>query len=159
MDSQGDAAPPAVAQAALAAYILFQVNFMFAYTPLQAAVVVEALDTATRAKGLALGGVLTGAMGFLNQFAGPLALESIGYKYVYVFVGWDTVEAGLWYLFGVESQGRTLEELEWVSQSQKSQKLSLIFQVYQQKNPVKASTTLSKVVVRGDGHVQRLAEP
>lgn len=111
MDSEGDNTPRAVGQAALAAYILFQVNFMFAYTPLQAAVVVEALDTATRAKGLALGGLLTGAMGFLNQFAGPLALESIGYKYVYVFVGWDTVEAGLWYFFGVESQGVRLRLL------------------------------------------------
>lgn len=115
--------------------------YQFAYTPLQATVVVEALDTTTRAKGLALGGIITGAMGFLNQFAGPLALDSIGYKYVYVFVGWDTVEAGLWYLFGVESQGRTLEELDWV---------------YRQKNPVKASKSLSKVVVEDDGAMTRV---
>ena len=80
-------------------------------------------------------------MGFLNQFAGPLALESMGYKYVYVFVGWDTVEAGLWYLFGVEAQGRTLEELD---------------QIYESPNPVKASKTFSIVVVAEGGEVARV---
>lgn len=38
----------------------------------------------------------------------------------------------------VESQGRTLEELEWV---------------YNQPNPVKASLHVDKVLVRGDGVV------
>lgn len=44
----------------------------------------------------------------------------------------------MWYLFGVESQGRTLEQLEWV---------------YDQPNPVKASLKVDKVVVQADGKV------
>ena len=47
-------------------------------------------------------------------------------------------------LCSVESQGRTLEELEWV---------------YQQPNPVKASKHLEKVVVQADGTVtEKIAE-
>jgi hypothetical protein len=38
----------------------------------------------------------------------------------------------------VESQGRTLEQLEWV---------------YDQKNPVKASLHVDKVIVQADGKV------
>ena len=116
-----------------------------------------------RAKGLALSGVLVSgrslaiavvlqarrvlsriasiwyhtAIGFINQFAGPIALGNIGYKYTYIFVGWDCVETAAWYLFGVESQGRTLEQLQWV---------------YDQSNPVKASLKADKVVI-ADGHV------
>lgn len=43
----------------------------------------------------------------------------------------------------VESQGRTLEELEWV---------------YQQPNPVKASQNLDKIVVQEDGTVTEKIE-
>jgi hypothetical protein len=78
------------------------------------------------------------AVGFINQFAGPIALGNIGYKYTYIFVGWDCVETAAWYFFGVESQGRTLEQLEWV---------------YNQKNPVKASLKADKVAVAADGHI------
>lgn len=43
----------------------------------------------------------------------------------------------------VESQGRTLEELEWV---------------YQQPNPVKASQNVDKIVVQSDGTVTEKIE-
>jgi hypothetical protein len=139
MDQRGpDNVSPSLAAGALSAYFLFSTNYMFTYTPLQTVIPAEALETAMRAKGLALSNVITGAMGFLNQFAGPIALGNIGYKYIFVFVAWDFVEAILWYLFGVEAQGRTLEELEWV---------------YEQPNPVKASLQFDKVVLRSDGTV------
>lgn len=66
------------------------------------------------------------------------------------------IEAILWYFFGfvysfhdtsilitnslhsVESQGRTLEQLEWV---------------YNQKSPVKASLQVDKVIIQADGKV------
>lgn len=44
-----------------------------------------------------------------------------------LFVFWDLFEAACWWFLGVEAQGRTLEELDWV---------------YQQSNPVKASKRL-----------------
>ncbi|KAL0475083.1 MFS lactose permease [Neurospora intermedia] len=126
------------AKGALAAYFLFNVIFSFTYTPLQGVIPTEALETTIRGKGLALSGFIVNAMGFINQFAGPIALHNIGYKYIFVFVGWDLIETVAWYFFGVESQGRTLEQLEWV---------------YDQPNPVKASLKVEKVVVQADGHV------
>lgn len=99
----------------------------FTYTPLQAVVTVEALTTAMRAKGLALSNIITQAIGFINLFAGPIALKNIGYRYIFVFVFWDVFEAVCWWFFGVEARGRSLEELDWI---------------YDQPNPVKASKSL-----------------
>lgn len=45
--------------------------------------------------------------------------------------------------YSVESQGRTLEQLEWV---------------YQQPNPVKASQNVDKIVVQEDGTVTEKIE-
>lgn len=99
IDSQGDNVITSYAQGGLAAYFLFNVIFSFTYTPLQAVVVTEALETTERAKGLAASGVIVSAMGFINQFAGPIALYNIQYRYIYVFVGWDVIESIIWYFF------------------------------------------------------------
>lgn len=48
------------------------------------------------------------------------------------------------YYYSVESQGRTLEQLEWV---------------YQQDNPVKASLNVDKIVIQEDGTVTEKIEP
>lgn len=125
----GPAFDPAIGKAALSSYFLFSFSFMFSYTPLQTVVPVESLETTMRAKGLGFGSIISGLMGFLNQFCGPIALKNIGHYYVWFFAAWDVVEAGLWYFLGVEGQGRTLEELDWV---------------YNQSNPVKASRGMVK---------------
>jgi sugar porter (SP) family MFS transporter len=138
LEMQGQNVILSYARGALASYFLFNVIFSFTYTPLQAVIPTESLETTTRAKGMAAHTVVVNAVGFINQFAGPIALHNIGYKYIYVFVGWDIVETAFWYFFGVESQGRTLEQLEWV---------------YNQANPVKASLKLDKVIVQADGKV------
>ncbi|KAJ6120476.1 hypothetical protein N7523_004756 [Penicillium sp. IBT 18751x] len=130
-------------QAALAFYYLFNVVFSFTYTPLQGVVPAEALETTTRAKGLALSGFMVSSISFISQFASPIGLGNISTNYFWIFVGWDLVEVVFWYFFCVESQGRTLEELEWV---------------YQQPNPVKASQNLDKVVVQEDGTVTEKIE-
>ncbi|KAL7621961.1 hypothetical protein AAE478_007462 [Parahypoxylon ruwenzoriense] len=144
LDAQGDGIQESYAKGALASYFLFNIIFSFTYTPLQGVVPTEALETTTRAKGLAASNVIVYAIGFINQFAGPIALGNIQYRYIYVFVGWDVVETILWYLFGVESQGRTLEQLEWV---------------YDQPNPVKASLKVDRVVVQADGRVTEKVTP
>ena len=46
-------------------------------------------------------------------------------------------------IYSVESQGRTLEQLEWV---------------YNQPNPVKASLKVDKVIVQADGRVTEKVE-
>lgn len=68
----------------MASYFLFNIIFSFTYTPLQGVIPTEALETTTRAKGLACSSVLVYAVGFINQFAGPIALGNIQYKYIYV---------------------------------------------------------------------------
>jgi hypothetical protein len=85
---------------ALAFYYLFNLTFSFTYTPLQGVVPAEALETTTRAKGLALSGFLVSATGFISQFATPIALRNISTNYFWIFVGWDIVESGCWYMFG-----------------------------------------------------------
>lgn len=89
----------ALAQTTLAFYFLFQIIYSFVYTPLQGIIPAEALDTNLRAKGLAASGMIVGLFGFVNQFAGPIALQSIKTDYIWVFVGWDLVETVCWWLF------------------------------------------------------------
>jgi len=138
--SEGTNFKKSVGQGALAAYFMFGFIYTFTYTPLQGVIPAEALETTMRAKGLAASGIIVSAVGFINQFATPIALQPshMGYKFIYIFVGWDICESIMWYLFCVESQGRTLEELEWV---------------YNQPNPVKASLQATNIVVREDGTV------
>jgi hypothetical protein len=100
LSEQGENISTSIAQGALAAYFLFNVMFSFTYTPLQGVIPAEALETTMRAKGLAASGIIVSAIGFINQFAGPVALQNMGYKYIWIFVGWDIVESGLWYIFG-----------------------------------------------------------
>ncbi|RAO66843.1 uncharacterized protein BHQ10_002855 [Talaromyces amestolkiae] len=132
--SQDNHVQKSYAKGALAAYFLFAVVFGFTYTPLQSIVPTEALETTTRAKGMAIYNLAVGASSFINQFCGPIGLGNMGYKYIYIFVGWNVVEA----ILCVEAQGRTLEQLEWV---------------YQQSNPVKASLEVDEIEVRSDGKV------
>ncbi|KAL4985747.1 general substrate transporter [Aspergillus falconensis] len=134
----GETLDPTLGRTALAFYYLFQVVFSFTYTPLQGVVPAEALETTTRAKGLALSGFLVSGTSFISQYASPIALGNISTNYFWIFVGWDVVESACWYFFGVEAQGRTLEELE---------------HIYNQPYPVKASKKRDHVVVQQDGHV------
>lgn len=88
-----------------------------------------------------------GCAGFVNTFAAPIALQNIGYWFYVFFVFWDVFEALFIYFFFVETKGRTLEELD---------------EVFQAKNPRKASTVLvavNKIKVKdeeGNEHVTLL---
>jgi hypothetical protein len=70
-----------VAQSALAFFFLFNCVYSFTYTPLQGVIPVEALTTNMRAKGLAASGFIVSAVGFINQFAGPIGLENLGVSF------------------------------------------------------------------------------
>jgi hypothetical protein len=84
---------------ALAFYYLFNVVFSFAYTPLQGVVPSEALETTTRAKGLALSGFIVSLISFVSQFATPIGIKNISTNYIWIFVGWDIFESICWYFF------------------------------------------------------------
>ncbi|WOO80009.1 Lactose permease [Vanrija pseudolonga] len=109
----------AAGKAAIAFWMIFGFTFGFFV------VAGEAVTTDMRAKGFALFNCLMTGMGLISTFAGPIALGTIGaWKYALVFVALDVVQAACWYFFGVEAQGRTIEELDWI---------------YDQPNPVAAS--------------------
>ncbi|TXT07360.1 hypothetical protein VHUM_03080 [Vanrija humicola] len=110
-DGTGHLDPP-LARGALAIYILFGIFISFVYTPLQSVLPVEALSTQMRGKGLAVYTFTMMSMGLINMFAGAQGLGKIGYKYIIIFVVFDAFESVAWYFFGVESCGRTLEELD-----------------------------------------------
>lgn len=119
------------------------IAYCFGYTPLQAVVPTEALETTTRAKGLAFSSFILGAVGFIGQFAAPIGLKNMGYNYMWVFVGLDFFWIAIFYFFTVESQGRTLEELAYI---------------YAQPNPVSASKRKEKIIIEGTGNVEIVEE-
>jgi len=125
-----------LAKGALSAYFLFNLVYSFTYTPLQALYPVECLQTNTRAKGMGVYQSIVNVISFINLFAGPIALGNIKYKYIFVFVGWDIIESLLWYLFAVETNGRTLEELE---------------EIFSAPNPVAASKKKGLVAIKASG--------
>jgi len=127
-----------VGKGSVAAYFFFNIIYSFSYTPLQALYPVECLQTTARAKGMSMYGVVVSLFGFINTFAGPIALQNIKYNYVFIFVGWDIVEAALWYLLAVETNGRSLEQLE---------------EIFASKNPVAASKRTQKVAIKDTGDV------
>ncbi|KAH7105487.1 putative MFS lactose permease [Auriculariales sp. MPI-PUGE-AT-0066] len=125
-----------IAKAGLFFYFMFNFVNSFTYTPLQALYPVECLKTETRAKGMGAYQAIVNVISFINMFAGPIALGNIKNNYIYVFVGWDLIEAALWYFFGVETQGRTLEELD---------------EVFSAPNPVAASKVKKMVAIKEGG--------
>ena len=56
--------------------------------------------------------LISNCAGFINTFANSVGLERWGYKYYFVFVVWNVCASALWFLFAVETRGRTLEELD-----------------------------------------------
>jgi len=129
---------PGLAKGALAAYFFFNLVISFTYTPLQALYPVECLQTNSRAKGMGAYQAIVNVISFINLFAGPIALGRIKYKYIWVFVGWDCVESLLWYLLAVETNGRTLEELD---------------EIFSAPNPVAASKAKRVVAIKEGGAV------
>ncbi|KAK0205766.1 general substrate transporter [Desarmillaria ectypa] len=102
------------ANASIAMVFLFGVVYSFTYTPLQA---LYFLRQDIRAKGMGIHILISNVAGFINTFGNSVGLERLGWKYYFVFVGWDLVASILWFLFCVETRGCTLEELDEVFNS------------------------------------------
>ncbi|KZO90477.1 putative MFS lactose permease [Calocera viscosa TUFC12733] len=101
-----------VARAGVASYFLFNMGGGFTITPMQSVYPSECLSTNARAKGQSVYNFATGIMSFINLYAGPVALANIQYNYVFFFAAFDVFQVIMWYLFAVETLGRTLEELD-----------------------------------------------
>lgn len=56
-----------------------------------------------RGKGMAVHILISNCAGFINTFANSVGLGKLGWKYYFVFVGWDFIASALWFCFGVET--------------------------------------------------------
>ncbi len=106
--------------------------FSFGFTPLQSLYPVEVLSYEQRAKGMAFSNLVVNAAVLVNQFGTPVALKNIGWKVYIVFTCWTAFETLIVYLFIVETNGFSLEELD---------------DVFAAENPRKASTKKKTVVI------------
>ncbi|KAJ7688308.1 general substrate transporter [Mycena rosella] len=131
------------ANASIAFIFLFGLVYAFTYTPLQALYCAEVMSQDMRAKGMAVHILISNIAGFINTFANSVGLANLNWRYYFVFVAWDVVASVLWYFLGVETHGRTLEELD------------VIFDAHW---PARASTQKVVVKLKADGSVDVLGE-
>ncbi|KAK7447379.1 hypothetical protein VKT23_014089 [Stygiomarasmius scandens] len=121
------------ANASITFIFLFGIAYSFTYTPLQALYCAEVMKQDMRAKGMAVHILISNCAGFINTFANSVGLKNLGWKYYFVFVGWNICASILWFFFCVETRGRTLEELE---------------EVFNAPWPARASAQKTKVVLK-----------
>jgi len=87
-----------------------QAFYSAALTPLPYLYVPEILPTALRAKGVALYGMSQNVAQTFNQFANPVALAAIGWRYYAVYVGVLIAFLVGFYFTIRETRGLTIEE-------------------------------------------------
>ena len=85
--------------------------------------------------------ILSNCANLYNTYVTAIALDSIDWRYYLIFVGLNVVYSGVWYFFGVETRGRTLEELD---------------EVFDSKFPPRAALKRSVMVQQQDGHLHGL---
>ncbi|KAF8575652.1 general substrate transporter [Ramaria rubella] len=100
----------AMAHAVIAFIFLFYAAYDIAYSPLIGAYTVEIMPFALRAKGMAVSYFAMSLSFICNQYANPIALEKLRWKYYIVFCVWLVFELAFVVLFVIETKGRTLEE-------------------------------------------------
>ncbi|RSH91687.1 hypothetical protein EHS25_009056 [Saitozyma podzolica] len=93
---------------------LFGCAYSFVYTPLTATYCAEVLANHTRAKGMGIHVILSNCANLYNTYVTAVAMKAITWKYYLVFVALNLLYSVLWNVFGVETRGRTLEELSEV---------------------------------------------
>jgi hypothetical protein len=94
------------------AIFLFGWIFSFVYTPNQSLYCTEVLNQEIRAKGISLHALESNLATILFTYTTSIALGDISWKYYFVWISVDVVSGVLWFFFGVETVGRTIEELD-----------------------------------------------
>lgn len=118
---------------------LFGAAYSFVYTPLTATYCAEVLANHTRAKGMGIHVIMSNCANLYNTFVTAVALEAIDWRYYLIFVGLNVVYGAIWFIFGVETRGRTLEELD---------------EVFDAKWPPRAALRKAVMVKKDDGHLE-----
>ncbi|EGX89046.1 hexose transport-related protein [Cordyceps militaris CM01] len=127
-----------ITSSGIAFIFLFGCAYSFIYTPLTATYCAEVLSTPMRAKGMGIHVILSNCANLYNTYVTAVALEAIDFRYYFVFVGLNIIYAALWYFLGVETRGRTLEEME---------------EVFNAKFPPRAALQKAVMVKQRDGHL------
>ncbi|KAF2162117.1 hypothetical protein M409DRAFT_69331 [Zasmidium cellare ATCC 36951] len=117
---------------------LFGIFFAWGWTPLQTLYPVECLENRTRAKGSGLNFLFLNVAMVVNTYGISVGIKKIGWKLYLVYIAWIIVELVVIYFFFVETAGKTLEELS---------------EIFEAKNPRKASTRKVKVEMDEAGNV------
>jgi len=89
---------------------LFYGAYDLAYTPLIVSYTVEILPYQLRAKGFTVFNFAISLSLIFNQYANPIALNALGWKYYLVYCVFLAFELGFTYLFIIETKNRSLEE-------------------------------------------------
>ncbi|KEY69249.1 hypothetical protein S7711_01703 [Stachybotrys chartarum IBT 7711] len=100
--------------------------FIFLYSPfyniswnaLAYTYLVELFPFQQRAKGIAFEQLTVRFAVFFNTYVNPIALDAIGWRYYIFYCCWIVVEWLTVFFFFPETQGRTLEELSFMFESQ-----------------------------------------
>lgn len=95
---------PAAGHAGICFLYIFGIVFSFCLTPLQPFYISECLTTEARAKGNAVGAIVSAIASVVGQYTTSVAIEHIGYYYYLVFVFWDCFEVLVTYLFFPETK-------------------------------------------------------
>jgi sugar porter (SP) family MFS transporter len=100
----------AAANAVIAFIFLYYGSYDIAYTPLIVSYTVEILPYQLRAKGFTVFNFAISLSLIFNQYANPIALAKLGWKYYIVYCVWLAFELAFMIVFVVETKNRTLEE-------------------------------------------------
>jgi len=101
---------PASAHAVIAFIFLFYASYDIAFTPLIVSYTLEILPYPLRAKGFTIFNFAISLSLIFNQYANPIALAALGWKYYIVYCCWLVFEVIFLYFFIIETKNRTLEE-------------------------------------------------
>ncbi|EXJ53421.1 uncharacterized protein A1O5_13355 [Cladophialophora psammophila CBS 110553] len=133
------AGKPAVGATGVAFLYVFLVVFAFAWTPMQSLYPAEVLTFTARAKGKSLT-PLPSLFTVLSPHISSLLRKAD--RLTNVLYLWDAFGVLVIYLFFVETRGRSLEELD---------------ELFEAKNPKKASLEYKHVVIKSDGTIKDAA--
>jgi hypothetical protein len=122
---------------------LFGCAYSFVYTPLTATYCAEVLATPSRAKGMGIHVIISNCANLYNTYVTAIALDSIDWRYYLIFVGLNLIYSAVWFVFGVETRGRTLEEMD---------------DVFNAKFPPRAALQKATMIRQGDGHLHGLEQ-
>ncbi|KAF4980216.1 hypothetical protein FZEAL_3727 [Fusarium zealandicum] len=102
----------AASKSALAFIFIYYTSFNICLNPLLFLYPTEILPFRLRAMGLSILVFSTKAASFFNQFVNPVGMDSLGWRYYLVYVGWLLVEILVFWFLYPETKGYTLERIQ-----------------------------------------------